>query len=81
MLPHGGKAPPLATGGKYQVKVYGTDANGNVAGKNNEPPARLDSDYYRVLRIASNVNSKYNALAFQLNKQYRNGFSALANFT
>ena len=37
--------------------------------------------YYRILRIASNVNSNYNALAFQINKRYRNGFSLLSNFT
>jgi hypothetical protein len=66
VLPHGGKPAPLA-GPTTSVKVY----TGN----------RYDSRYYRILDIASNVNSKYNALAFQVNKRYRNGFSLLSNFT
>lgn len=65
-LPHGGKPAPLP-GPTTAVKVYSG--------------ARTDADYYRVLRIASNVNSKYSALAFQVNKRYRNGFSLLTNFT
>jgi hypothetical protein len=66
VLPHGGKPAPLS-GPSTQVKVY--------------TGSRLDTDYYRVLRIASNVNSKYNALAFQVNKRYKNGFSLLSNYT
>ena len=50
-----------------------------------QPPAgnasRYNGSYYRILRIASNSNSSYNALAFQVNKRYRNGFSLLSNFT
>ena len=70
VLPHGGKPAPLV-GTTTQVKVYTA-----VAGK-----ARNNANYYRILRIASNVNSNYNALAFQINKRYRNGFSLLSNFT
>jgi hypothetical protein len=70
VLPHGGKPAPLS-GASTQVKVYTA-----VAGK-----ARNNANYYRILRIASNVNSNYNALAFQINKRYRNGFSMLSNFT
>ncbi len=65
-LPHGGRPAPL-TGPTTPVKVYSG--------------SRYDSNYYRILRISSNVNSKYNALAFQLNKRYRNGFSLLSNYT
>jgi hypothetical protein len=65
--PHGGKAPPLPDGSTTQVLVY----NGQ----------HTDTNYYRILRIASNVNSKYNALAFSLNKRYKNGFSLLTNYT
>jgi hypothetical protein len=66
-LPHGGKPAPLPTGSTTNVRVYsGT---------------RIDPHYYRILRIASNVNSKYNALAFQINKRYSNGFSILSNYT
>ena len=75
VLPHGGKPAPLF-GATTTVKVYGTDASGT---RNLTP--RNDPKYYRVLRIASNVNSNYNALAFQLNKKYSNGFSVLSNFT
>jgi hypothetical protein len=66
VLPHGGKPAPLV-GPTTQVKVYTS--------------ARYNNNYYRVLRIASNVNSNYNALAFQINKRYNNGFSMLSNFT
>jgi hypothetical protein len=66
VLPHGGKPAPLV-GPSVNVHVFqGT---------------RYDPTYYRVLRIASNVNSSYNALAFQVNKKYNNGFSMLSNFT
>jgi hypothetical protein len=66
VLPHGGKPAPLS-GPTTTVKVY--------------TGARINTNYYRILRIASNVNSNYNALAFQVNKKYRNGFSLLSNFT
>ncbi len=72
VLPHGGKPAPLV-GTSTPVKVY-------TAGSATAP-SRYDPDYYRVLRIASNVNTNYNALAFQINKRYRNGFSMLSNFT
>lgn len=65
-LPHGGLGAPLP-GNSIRVKVYsGT---------------RLDPNYYRVLQISSNVNTNYNALAVQLNKRYKNGFSLLSNYT
>ncbi len=66
VLPHGGKPAPLM-GPTTNVRVY--------------TGSRFDSRYYRILRIASNVNSKYNALAAQVTKRYRNGFSLLANYT
>ncbi len=66
VLPHGGKAPPLPQAA-FQQKVY--------------TGSRIDGRYYRILDIRSNVNSKYNALAFQINKRYRNGFSMLSNYT
>ncbi len=82
VLPHGGKPAPLLSG-TTSVKVYGTsiDPTTGAVNKLTSAQARYDSDYYRVLRIASNVNSNYNALAFQINKRYRNGFSLLSNFT
>jgi len=75
VLPHGGKPAPLNVP-SLQVRTYGT----NPAGLKNPNP-RNNTNYYRILRIASNVNSNYNALAFQINKKYRNGFSLLSNFT
>ncbi|MES2393541.1 MAG: TonB-dependent receptor [Acidobacteriota bacterium] len=77
VLPHGGKPAPIQSP-TVLVKTYGTDGSGN------QPPTtqrRYAPAYYRILRIASNVNSNYNALAFQLNKRYRNGFSLMSNFT
>ena len=71
-LPHGGKPAPLP-GPTTRVRVF-TSGTGSA-------DSRTANAYYRVLRIASNVNSKYNALAFQVNKRYRNGFSLLSNFT
>jgi hypothetical protein len=79
VLPHGGKPAPL-TGPSTPVLVYGRCPVIN-------PPAscvnggRYNASYYRILRIASNVNSNYNALAFQINKRYHNGFSFLSNYT
>ncbi len=73
VLPHGGKPAPLP-GPTTQVKVY-------TAGTTAIPQPRFNTAYYRVLRIASNVNTNYDALAFQVNKRYRNGFSLLSNFT
>jgi Carboxypeptidase regulatory-like domain len=78
VMPHGGLPPPLVTGSTVSVKTYGTSPTGV---KTAPALARYDGDYYRVLRIASNVNSNYNALAFQVNKRYSNGFSLLSNFT
>jgi hypothetical protein len=77
VLPHGGKPAPINVS-TVQVRTYGTDPTGAQPAST---ARRYDNDYYRILRIASNVNSKYNALAFQLNKRYRNGFSFLSNFT
>ncbi|HEY4380135.1 MAG TPA: TonB-dependent receptor [Acidobacteriaceae bacterium] len=80
VLPHGGKPAPLVNGTTTPVLVYGRCPALN-------PPAgcvnggRYNGNYYRILRIASNVNSNYNALAFQINKKYRNGFSMMSNFT
>jgi hypothetical protein len=77
--PHGGAKAPLKTGTTY-VKVYSaskppTGSSSTLLG------ARYDPSYYRVLDISSNVNTNYNAGAVQLNKQYHNGFSVLANYT
>ena len=66
VLPHGGKPAPLF-GPTTPVLVY--------------TGSRINTSYYRILRIASNVNSNYNAFAFSLNKRYRNGFSLLSNYT
>jgi hypothetical protein len=65
-LPHGGKPAPLL-GPTTLVHVYSA--------------TRYNPNYYRILRIASNVNSKYNALAFQVNKRFSNNFSVLSNYT
>ena len=70
VLPHGGKPAPLL-GPTTTVRVYTA----------NKMLPRLDPRYYRIIRISSNVNSKYDALAGQINKRYRNGFSLLANYT
>jgi len=70
-LPHGGRPAPLPDATVHYVTVY--------AGSSNQ--TRLNPNYNNILRIASNVNSSYNALAFQVNKRYRNGFSLLSNFT
>ena len=64
--PHGGKPAPI-TASTVPVKVYSG--------------SRIDADYYRILEITSNVNTNYNAGAIQINKQYKNGFSLLANYT
>ena len=66
VLPHGGKPAPLP-GPTTTVQVYSG--------------VSYDPAYYRILRISSNVNSKYNALAFQLNKRYSHGFSLMSNYT
>ncbi|MFC6646798.1 carboxypeptidase regulatory-like domain-containing protein [Granulicella cerasi] len=65
-LPHGGLSAPLPSG-TVPVRVY--------------TGSRRNANYYRVLDIQSNVNTNYNAIAFQLNKRYRNGFSFLSNYT
>lgn len=78
-LPHGGKLAPIPVASVQNV-VYGRcPAVGAASGCVNA--GRYYTNYYRILRIASNVNSNYNALAFQLNKRYNNGFSFLTNFT
>lgn len=64
--PHGGLPAPFKSG-TIPVKVY--------------RGARIDPDYYRVLEISSNVNTNYNAVAIQINKRYKNGFSFLSNYT
>jgi hypothetical protein len=66
VLPHGGKPAPLSGPTTGVLTYSGT---------------RYNPKYYRVLKISSNVNSSYNALAFQVNKRYNNGFSLLSNFT
>lgn len=78
VLPHGGKPAPL-TGATTTVHVYGNCTG--VTTPNCAASSRYNSNYYRILRIASNINSNYNALAFQVNKRYKNGFSLLSNFT
>lgn len=70
-LPHGGLSAPLPYT-SVPVKVFTKPTSGS---------ARYDSNFYRVLDISSNVNSNYNAVAFQLNKRYRNGFSFMSNYT
>jgi hypothetical protein len=67
-LPHGGKNPPLPNGFVYTTTLF-TGAN------------RPNPNFGDILEIASNVNSKYNALAVQLNRRYSHGLSILSNFT
>lgn len=67
-LPHGGKPAPLVDGSEHSVLVFTKNS-------------RINPSYGNILRIASNVNSNYNALAFQLNKRYSSGLSMLANYT
>ncbi|HEY4358478.1 MAG TPA: carboxypeptidase regulatory-like domain-containing protein [Acidobacteriaceae bacterium] len=78
VLPHGGKPAPL-TGSTTTVHVYGNCTGVTTSGC--VASSRYNPSYYRILRIASNINSNYNALAFQVNKRYKNGFSLLSNFT
>ena len=78
VLPHGGKPAPLL-GPTSTETVYGRCPAVNPGSC--VTSSRYNPAYYRILRIASNVNSNYNALAFQLNKRYNNGFSLLSNFT
>jgi hypothetical protein len=68
VFPHGGAQEPLVAGGSYAAKVFllGTRPNPN---------------YYEILDVKSSVNSNYNALAFQLDRRYNNGFSLLTNIT
>ena len=67
--PHGGLKPPLPTGFQVPVKVYtGTGVRPNPF-------------YGQVLDIGSRANSSYNAVAFQFNHRYSNGFSLLSNYT
>jgi hypothetical protein len=84
VLPHGGKPAPFKVP-SVQVHTFGTspnfDASGNPLPPSKNANPRYDPAYYRILRISSNVNSNYNALAVQVNKKYRNGFSLLSNFT
>ncbi len=80
VLTHGGKPAPLVNNTTTSVLVYGrcpliNPPPGCVSG------GRYNPSYYRILRIASNVNTNYNALAFQINKKYSHGFSMLSNFT
>ncbi|WP_158790465.1 TonB-dependent receptor [Granulicella sp. L60] len=67
-LPHGGKNAPLSNGFVYTTTLF-TGTN------------RPNPNYGDILEIASNVNSKYNALAVQLNRRYSHGLSILSNFT
>jgi hypothetical protein len=82
-LPHGGKPAPIALTTVPQI-VYGR-CTPNLAAStgctSGATASRLNPNYYRILRISSDTNSNYNALAFQLNKRYKNGFSFLTNFT
>jgi hypothetical protein len=73
VLPHGGKPAPL-TGATTPVLVY-------TAGSSSATGRTDFAEYYRIPRISSNINSSYSALAFQINKRYRNGFSLLSNYT
>jgi hypothetical protein len=67
VLPAGGKAPPVFPVG-YQEKFF---LNGS----------RPAPEYYQILQVQSSVNSSYNALAFQVNRRFEQGFSLLTNFT
>jgi hypothetical protein len=69
VFPHGGAQEPLVAGGSYAAKVFlGTGI-------------RPNPNYYEILDVKSSVNSNYNALAFQLDRRYNNGFSLLTNIT
>jgi hypothetical protein len=69
--PHGGKAAPLPTGFQYTTKVFTATGTGK----------RPMPAYGTILDIASNVNSKYNALAAQVNHRLNHGFSILSSYT
>jgi hypothetical protein len=68
VFPHGGAKEPLTAGVPYMAKVF---LNG----------ARPNPNFYQILDVKSSVNSNYNALAFQLDRRYDNGFSLLTNVT
>jgi outer membrane receptor protein involved in Fe transport len=72
-LPHGGRPSPMAakgyaTGSIYSVTPFYTGT---------QPYPIFDS----LLKVSSNVNSSYNALAVQLNKRMSHGLSFNANYT
>jgi hypothetical protein len=75
-LPHGGKKLPLAVGDTFTTKVFLQPVT-LAAGQYTRPnPA-----YGQILKVSSNVNSSYNALAVQINHRYEKGFSLMANYT
>jgi len=68
VFPHGGAQEPLTAGAAYSAKVFLTGT-------------RPNPNFYQILDVKSSVNSNYNALAFQLDRRYDNGFSLLTNIT
>lgn len=74
--PNGGKAVPFAVGQTFTTKVFLQPANPAPGQYTRPNPA-----YGQILKVTSNVNSSYNALAVQLNHRWEHGFSLMANYT
>jgi hypothetical protein len=72
--PHGGKHAPFAVGQSFTTKVFLQPYGNNAS-------TRPNVAYGQILKVTSNVNSSYNALAVQVNHRYENGFSLMANYT
>jgi len=73
-LPHGGKKLPLAEGDTFTTKVF-------LQPVGTSKSTRPNVAYGEILKVSSNVNSSYNALAVQINHRYEKGFSLMANYT
>ena len=77
-LPTGGAKIPFAVSQSFTTKVFLQPVAGSApAGTYTRPnPA-----YGQILKVMSNVNSSYNAMAVQANHRYEHGFSLMANYT
>jgi hypothetical protein len=73
-LPSGGKTVPFAVGQTFTTKVFLQPAGTSASTRPN--PA-----YGQILKVLSDVNSSYNALAVQLNHRWEKGLSFMSNYT
>jgi hypothetical protein len=73
-LPQGGSKVPFAAGQTISTKVFLQPVGTSAA-------TRPNIAYGQILKVTSNVNSSYNALAIQVNRRFDRGFSLMANYT